>query len=302
MKSLRIATRQSPLALWQAEHVAEALRQRYPELDVVLVPMTTTGDQLLHSPLAQIGGKGLFIKELEQSILRGESDLAVHSMKDVGANLPEGFVLAAILERENPYDALVSSHYASLEALPQGAKVGTCSLRRQLQLKRFRPDVQCFNLRGNVQSRLDKLDAGEFDAIILAAAGLIRLGLKSRIRQILQDFIPAVGQGAIGIECRADSPFLSHIQSLNHEQTAFEVRCERRIAQALNASCQVPLAVFAQQKQGQLQMALRLGEVGAADWIALDGCVPMTESERLIDDFIAQLEARGAQAILERLG
>ena len=200
---IRIATRESRLALWQAEYVASRLRELYPHIAVELVPMTTTGDQILDAPLARIGGKGLFIKELEVAMAENRADIAVHSMKDVGVHFPEGFVLAAILPRANPFDALVSNHYAHFADLPQGAKVGTCSLRRRMQIAALRPDLELLDLRGNVQTRLNKLDRGDFDAIVLACAGLQRLGLDSRIREVLPATVslPAIGQGAIGIEC-----------------------------------------------------------------------------------------------------
>ena len=206
MSSLRIATRESPLALWQAEHVQARLRAAHPGLEVSLVPMTTTGDQLLSGPLSQSGGKGLFVKELEAALLEGRADLAVHSMKDVPAQQPAGLAVVAYLEGEDPRDAFVSNHHASLASLPQGARLGTASLRRQVQARRLRPDLQIEVLRGNVGTRLRKLDEGRHDAILLACAGLMRLGLEARIRERLhpEQFVPAIGQGIVGIECRAD--------------------------------------------------------------------------------------------------
>ncbi|MGL5629439.1 MAG: hydroxymethylbilane synthase, partial [Plesiomonas shigelloides] len=201
---IRIATRQSPLALWQAEHVRQLLCAQHPDLEVTLVPMVTKGDVILDTPLAKVGGKGLFVKELELALLEQSADIAVHSMKDVPVEFPDGLGLVCICERDDPHDALVSNHYDSLDALPQGAIVGTSSLRRQCQLRAARPDLHIKDLRGNVGTRLSKLDNGEYDAIILAAAGLRRLGLEARIRARLsvQQSLPAVGQGAIGIECR----------------------------------------------------------------------------------------------------
>ena len=203
-KTLRIATRKSPLALWQAEHVKARLEAHHPGLKVELVKMTTKGDQILNSPLSKIGGKGLFIKELEQGMLAGDADIAVHSMKDVPYEVPAGFELGAILKRENPFDAFVSNKFDKISDLPQGAKVGTCSMRRIVQLKATRPDLEILDLRGNVNTRLQKLDDGEFDAIILACAGLIRLGFEDRIKQQIspEQSLPAVGQGAVGIEIR----------------------------------------------------------------------------------------------------
>ena len=225
-KTLKIATRQSPLALWQAEHVKSRLEAIHPELEVVLVKMTTKGDQILNSPLSKIGGKGLFIKELEVGMLEGKADIAVHSMKDVPYEIPDGFELGAILERENPFDAFVSNDFVSIDDLPQGAKVGTCSQRRIVQLKDRRPDLEILDLRGNVNTRLQKLDDGEFDAIILACAGLIRLGFEQRIKQqIPADLsLPAVGQGAVGIEIRAgDAEVMALIEPLIDADTSIRV-------------------------------------------------------------------------------
>ncbi|MDO4435303.1 MAG: hydroxymethylbilane synthase [Cardiobacteriaceae bacterium] len=303
MSTLRIATRQSKLALWQAEHVAARLKALYPTDTIELVPMTTQGDQLLNSPLSKIGGKGLFIKELEQVMLEGRADLAVHSMKDVGANLPEGFAIAAILERENPYDAFVSSRYACLEDLPQGAKVGTCSLRRRMNLSALRPDLQLIDLRGNVQTRLQKLDDGEFDAIVLACAGLIRLGLKERIQQILPDTLslPAVGQGAIGIECPINHPRFHDIVALNHEETALCVKTERIISHALQASCQVPLSAFATLHDAHIRLRVRLGLPDGSRLIDLDQSALRERAHDLGLELAQELIARGADEILREL-
>ena len=244
-----IATRESALALWQAEHVRALLEQAHPGLGVSLLGMTTEGDRKLGSSLAKIGGKGLFVKELEDALLDGRADIAVHSMKDVPVNLPPGFVIAAIGEREDPRDALVSSRYRSLAELPAGAVVGTSSLRRESQLRERFPALRIEPLRGNVQTRLRKLDEGHYDAIILAAAGLQRLGLADRIRARLspEDSLPAVGQGAIGIECRADrADLIELLQPLNHRDTAWCVRAERALSRRLGGSCTVPLGGFAQ--------------------------------------------------------
>lgn len=246
--TLRIATRESRLALWQAEHVAARLRSAHPTLQVELVPMTTRGDQILDRSLSKIGGKGLFIKELEYAMLDGRADIAVHSMKDVPAEMPPQFVIAAILERENPQDALVCTRFGELVELPERAVVGTSSLRRQSQLLATRPDLVVKPLRGNVDTRLAKFDRGEFDAIVLAAAGLTRLKLTARIAQHLPVTVclPAIGQGAIGIECRdGDSKVLQLLSTLHHPATAIEVTAERALNAALGGSCHSPIAGFA---------------------------------------------------------
>lgn len=264
-ETLRIATRKSPLALWQAEHVATALRTAHPGLRVEIVGMTTKGDQILDAPLAKVGGKGLFVKELEQGMLAGEADIAVHSMKDVPVDLPPGLQLPVILEREDPLDAFVSNLYTHLEGLPAGARVGTSSLRRQCQLAARRPDLRIEPLRGNVNSRLAKLDAGDYDAILLAAAGLIRLGLAKRIRAHLrpEDSLPAIGQGAIGIECRSDDPrTLALIGPLHHIDTALRVRAERALNGRLHGGCQVPIAGHATLMGERLHLR---GLVGSPD-------------------------------------
>jgi len=246
--ALRIATRQSPLALWQAEFVKAELLKHHPSLQVELMGFTTRGDKILDSSLAKIGGKGLFVKELELALLNGEADIAVHSMKDVPMEFPEGLDLITICEREDPRDAFVSNHYASVDALPAGAIVGTSSLRRQCQIKLLRPDLHIRDLRGNVQTRLKKLDAGEFDAILLAAAGLKRLGLQERIAEYLTESasLPAGGQGAVGIEARSNDPAIHQLlKPLNHTDTAACVRAERAMNQRLRGGCQVPIASYA---------------------------------------------------------
>ena len=228
--TLRIATRKSMLALWQAEYVSDLLRQAHPGLDVELLKMTTKGDKILDTPLAKVGGKGLFVKELEQGLLDGSADIAVHSMKDVPADLPDGLHLPTVCPREDPRDAFVSNRFETLDALPQGARVGTSSLRRQCQLRARRPDLEIVDLRGNVNTRLAKLDAGDFDAILLAAAGLKRLGMGERITETLapEVSLPAVGQGAVGIECRQnDERTNALLAALNHPATQTRVRAER---------------------------------------------------------------------------
>lgn len=266
MKSLlRIATRKSPLAVWQAEHVAGALRRLHPELEVELVTMTTQGDRILDAPLARIGGKGLFVKELEVALLEDRADIAVHSVKDVPMELPQNLELPVILEREDPLDAFVSNEYASIDALPEGARVGSSSLRRQCQLRARRPDLVVTDLRGNVNTRLAKLDAGEYHAILLAAAGLKRLGFDERIRARLEpgESLPAVGQGAIAIECReGDTEVNALIAELDHRDTSDRVRAERAFNRRLEGGCQVPLAAHAVLQGDELQLR---GLVGAVD-------------------------------------
>ncbi len=246
---IRIASRQSPLALWQAHHVADRLRALHPGLQTELLLLTTQGDRILDAPLAKVGGKGLFVKELEQAMLDGRADIAVHSMKDVPMALPDGLVLPVTCTREDPRDALVANRFRMIDELPQGAVVGTSSLRRAAQLRARRPDLVIRDCRGNVQTRLAKLDAGDYDAIILASAGLKRLGLDARIAGFLaiEDSLPAVGQGAIGIECRAhDAATLALIAPLNHAETSLCVRAERALNRQLQGGCQVPIAGFAQ--------------------------------------------------------
>jgi len=247
-KKIIIATRESQLALWQAEHVKARLMALHPGLEVELLGMTTQGDQILDSPLSRIGGKGLFVKELEVAMAEGRADLAVHSIKDVPMDLPEGFEMAAILEREDPRDAYVSNVYPSLEALPPNARVGTSSLRRQAQLRARLPHLQVDTLRGNVNTRLRKLDEGQYAAILLAAAGLKRLGFESRIRATLspEESLPAVGQGAIGIEIRSGRPDLAALLApLNHPETAACVRAERAMSRVLQGGCQAPIGGYA---------------------------------------------------------
>lgn len=265
LTELNIATRQSPLALWQAEHIKARLQTRYPNLTVNLIPMVTKGDKILDTPLAKIGGKGLFVKELEQALYEKRADIAVHSLKDVPMELPDGLTLGAYCEREQPTDAFVSNQFASLADLPNGAKLGTSSLRRQCQIQQYRPDLQIISLRGNVGTRLSKLDNGEYDAIILATSGLIRLGLQDRIRHELDTAIslPAVGQGALAIECRADdTDVLELLKPLNHEPSRLCVIAERAMNRHLQGGCQVPIAGFAQiNSDNQLWLQGRVGSV-----------------------------------------
>jgi len=294
-QSLRIATRKSPLALWQTEQVAERLRLAHPDLRVEILGMRTRGDKFLDAPLAKIGGKGLFVKELEQGLLDRRADIAVHSMKDVPIDLPAGLQLPVIMEREDPRDALVANNYGDIDELPAGVRVGTSSLRRQCQLAARRADLVIRPLRGNVNTRLSKLDAGEYDAIVLAAAGLMRLGFEQRIRQRLspEESLPAIGQGAIGIECRVDDGRVKAlIAPLHHADTADRVRAERALNRRLRGGCQAPIAGYAVLEDGWLRLR---GLVGTPDgtqvWYA-ERCAPRTEAEplgtALAEDLIAQ--------------
>jgi hydroxymethylbilane synthase len=263
--SLRIATRQSRLALWQAEHVAAQLRALHPQLEVVLVPMTTQGDRVTDRALAEVGGKGLFIKELELALQENRADIAVHSMKDVPSDMPPGMAIVAMLTRADAHDAFVSRRFAAFDALPQGAKVGTSSLRRQCQLKAARPDLEMLLLRGNVETRLRKLDEGQYDAIILASAGLIRLGLSQRITHAIafDRSLPAVGQAVVGIECRSDDQrSIALVQGLNDEDAWICCTAERAFAQRLQGSCQSPIAGFAERRGADIVLQ---GVVGSPD-------------------------------------
>lgn len=298
---LRIATRKSPLALWQADHVAASLRCHFPELTVELVGMTTKGDKILDTPLAKVGGKGLFIKELEQGMLEGIADIAVHSMKDVTMDFPAGLCLPVIMTREDPRDAFVSNRYAHPDELPPDARVGTCSLRRQCQLAARYPGLNIINLRGNVNTRLAKLDAGEFDAIILAAAGLKRLGMAERIACILEPEIslPAVGQGAIGIECRSDDARVLHYVSvLNDPATHTRVTAERAMSACLQGSCQVPIAGYAQLDGELLRLRGLVGRPDGSEIITGNIQGPATAAVELGTALASDLLERGAEAIL----
>lgn len=269
---LKIATRKSPLALWQAEFVKSKLENIYPDLKVELVKMTTQGDQILNSPLSKIGGKSLFIKELEVGIMEGRADIAVHSMKDVPYELPQGFEIGAILERENPFDAFVSNDFNSIQDLPIGAKLGSCSLRRIVQVKAMRPDLEILDLRGNVNTRLKKLDDGEYDAIILACSGLTRLGFDNRIKQDLSpdDSLPAVGQGALGIEIKANDHEISNlIKPLIHQKTQIEVNAERALNTTLQGGCSVAIGAFATSEDSKLTLSGMVGNVDSGEIIRI---------------------------------
>lgn len=303
-RTIRIATRKSALALWQAEYVKAKLLEHHPSLTVELVPMSTQGDKILDTPLAKIGGKGLFIKELEIAMLEGRADIAVHSMKDVPVAFPEEFGLHAICERENPFDAFVSNHYDSLDALPNGAVVGTSSLRRQCQIRKHRPDLVIKDLRGNVNTRLAKLDAGDYDAIILASAGLIRLKMQDRIKMALpaEVSLPAVGQGAVGIECRNDdSQLIELLSALNHSETHVRVSAERAMNERLEGGCQVPIGSFATLDENTLTLT---GMVGKPDGSTLLFASATASAEKAKDIGVEVAEAlleQGAGEILKAL-
>ncbi|GAB2693710.1 hydroxymethylbilane synthase [Aliiglaciecola aliphaticivorans] len=298
---IKIATRKSALALWQAEFVKAELEKAHPHIAIELVPMTTKGDVILDTPLAKVGGKGLFIKELEVAMQKGEADIAVHSMKDVPVEFPEGFGLHAICQRENPLDAFVSNKYEDIVSLPKGAVVGTSSLRRQVQIKAYRPDIQVKDLRGNVNTRLAKLDDGQYDAIILASAGLIRLGMADRIRQEISSRVslPAVGQGAVGIECRTeDAELVALLQPLNDPDTATRVVAERALNAKLQGGCQVPIGSFCEIVDNQLHLRGLVGSISGKQIIMADQYGDISEPEQLGNAVAEKLLEQGAQDYL----
>ena len=302
--TIRIATRKSPLAMWQAQHVAVALRRAHPGLAVEILGMTTRGDKILDAPLAKVGGKGLFVKELEQGLLAGTADIAVHSTKDVPVELPVGLHLPVILEREDPRDAFVSNRFERLADLPPGARVGTSSLRRQCQLTARRPDLEIQPLRGNVNSRLAKLDGGEFDAILLAAAGLIRLGFAARIRSRLtiEESLPAIGQGAVSIECREnDALTLELLAPLHHPDTADCIRAERAMNRRLQGGCQVPIAGHALLEGNDLRLRGLVGTPDGSRVLIAEHCLPRDQAEALGSRVAEDLLAQGAGDILRAL-
>ena len=302
--TIRIATRKSPLAMWQAEHVAAALRSAHPGLTVEILGMSTQGDKILDTPLAKIGGKGLFVKELEARMLEDEADIAVHSMKDVPVDLPDGLHLAVVMQREDPRDAFVSNAHASLDELPEGAVVGTSSLRRQCQLAGHRPDLVIRSLRGNVNTRLRKLDEGEYDAVILAAAGLIRLGFGERIRAAIDpaDSLPAIGQGAVGIECRSDDERVNALLApLHHPDTAVCVLAERAMNARLEGGCQVPIGGHAVLDRDQIWLRGLVGTLDGGRIIRGEIRGPREEAEALGTALAGELLDRGAAEILEAL-
>ncbi|MFZ7274651.1 hydroxymethylbilane synthase [Avibacterium avium] len=304
-KLLKIATRRSPLALWQANYIKDRLTQLYPQLAVELVPMVTKGDVILDTPLAKIGGKGLFVKELENALLNGEADIAVHSMKDVPMQFPAGLGLSVICKREDPRDAFVSNSYRTLDELPEGAVVGTSSLRRQCQLKALRPDLNIQSLRGNVGTRLSKLDDGEYDAIILASAGLIRLGMADRIASFIdtETSLPAAGQGAVGIECRTDDLETQQLLApLADAETTACVLAERAMNNHLQGGCQVPIAGYAVIRDNQLYLKALVGKTDGSLIIRAENQSALENSQELGVQVAESLLKQGADEILQALG
>lgn len=300
-RTLKIATRKSPLALWQANFVKDRLEALYPDLQVELVPMSTQGDKILDTPLAKVGGKGLFVKELETAMLEGRADIAVHSMKDVPVEFPEGLGLHTICEREDPRDAFVSNRFKQIDELPQGAVVGTSSLRRQCQLRAARPDLVIRDLRGNVNTRLAKLDAGEYDAIILAAAGLKRLEMAHRITAFIEpeQSLPANGQGAVGIECRLDDHELHALLApLEHGETRVRVLTERAMNRALQGGCQVPIGAYALVQGNEVWLRGLVGSPDGSRIIRDEIRGPMADAEQLGETLAQRLLAEGADVIL----
>jgi hydroxymethylbilane synthase len=305
--TLVIASRESRLAMWQAEHVRVALHKLYPSCDVKILGMTTRGDQILDRTLSKVGGKGLFVKELENALADGRADLAVHSLKDVPMELPEGFALSTVMEREDPRDAFVSSQYDSLAALPPGSVVGTSSLRREAMLRARYPELVVKPLRGNLDTRLAKLDRGDYAAIILAAAGLKRLGLAGRIRSLLDpaDSLPAAGQGALGIEIRADRADLAAwLAPLHHEHTAAAVEAERMVSRALGGSCEVPLAAYATWHDGALHLRGVVATPDGQRVLSAQASAPAPTTGAALElgrEVASQLEAQGALDIVRAL-
>jgi hydroxymethylbilane synthase len=302
-RTLKIATRKSPLALWQADHVKSKLELYHDDLIVELVEMTTKGDQILNSPLSKIGGKGLFIKELETGILNGKADIAVHSMKDVPYELPIDFEIGAILERENPFDAFVSNNFNTIDDLPNGARVGTCSMRRMVQIKAKRPDLHILDLRGNVNTRLRKLDDGEYDAIILACAGLIRLGFEDRIKQQIPEkiILPAVGQGAVGIEIRANDIEVKEIlYPLIDIETTIRVEAERAMNARLEGGCSVAIAAYSNIDNNEIVITGLVGSVKTGEILKRDISGPTDQAEKLGKALAEELISLGAMDILNK--
>ena len=298
---LKIATRQSPLALWQANFVKNRLEDLYPQIKVKLISMVTKGDVILDTPLAKIGGKGLFVKELENALLEKCADIAVHSMKDVPMQFPKGLGLSVICKREDPRDAFVSNKYQSLDELPQGSIVGTSSLRRQCQLKQLRPDLDIRSLRGNVGTRLTKLDNGDYDAIILAAAGLIRLGMPNRITSFIEttQFLPAAGQGAVGIECRTDDAAVQALLApLADPETTACVLAERAMNAHLQGGCQVPIGGYAVLENGHIYLRALVGALDGSKIIYAEGKNTLENAEILGVQIAEKLLAQGADRIL----
>ena len=303
-KTLRIATRKSPLAMWQAEFVKAELEKAHPGLEIILLPMSTKGDKILDVPLAKIGGKGLFTKELEDRMMEGDADIAVHSMKDVPMELPEGFALGAILERHAPTDAFVSNKYETFDSLPQGAILGTSSLRRKAQLMAIRPDLDVRDLRGNVGTRLGKLDAGEYDAIVLATSGLMRLELNERIRHELapEVCLPAVTQGTLGIEYFAkDNETLDIIKVLNHKETEIRTTAERAMNHRLEGGCQVPIGVYAELDGDSISMRGLVGALDGSQILKADIKGTASDAQKLGVALAEKLIDQGAKVILDEV-
>jgi len=299
---IRIATRQSPLALWQAYSVRDQLLAIHPELNIELLPMTTKGDREQSTSLAKIGGKGLFLKELETALIDGSADLAVHSMKDVTAHMPEGLSISTVIKRHNPFDALVSNKYQSLEELPDNAIIGTCSPRRQAQLLKFNPGFKIVELRGNVGTRLKKLDSGDFDATLLACAGLERLGLESRIAQpIPSDYcLPAVSQGTIGIEIRMDDTKMQQLLSpLNDQETSYRTQAEREFSATLNGGCSAPIAGYATIADNTVSMTARVIALDGSSMLEASDSMPVKQAKALGKKLAKELLDKGAQEILD---
>lgn len=300
-KTVRIATRNSPLAVWQAEHIKDRLLALHPHIEVELIGMKTQGDIILDTPLAKVGGKGLFVKELEQGMLEGRADIAVHSMKDVPVEFPEGLHLPVICEREDPHDAFVSNKYASIDELPEGARLGTSSLRRECQARRYRPDLQVLPLRGNVNTRLKKLDEDQFDAIILAMAGLKRLKFDDRIRSALtpEQSLPAIGQGALGIETRIDDEEMNAlIAPLHCPQTAIRLTAERALNRRLSGGCQVPIAGYALLDGDEVWLRGLVGRPDGSEMLTAELRGPAADAEKLGIQVAEDLLAQGADKIL----
>ena len=300
---IKIGTRASRLALWQTEFVERELKKKFPNLEIELIKIQTKGDKILDTPLAKIGGKGLFTKELELQMSEGKIDLAVHSLKDVPSDLPKGFSIAAITKREKPFDAFVSEKFSSLEDLPKNSLVGTSSLRRAAQILSIRPDLQIKNLRGNIETRLKKLDAGEFDAIVLAEAGLTRLGLSSRIRQTLKEIIPAAGQGALAIEIReGDKDVERLVKILNDKETCSAINFEREFLRTVEGSCQIPVGVFAETIGEKIKARAIISSLDGRR-VVRDFLEESTENlSGLGKNFAISLLNRGGREILRELG
>lgn len=302
-RQLRIGTRASQLALWQAAWVKSELEKRYPAMEVTLTKIKTMGDRILDVPLAKVGGKGLFVKEIEEAMLRGEIDIAVHSMKDVPTEFPEGLGLFCITEREDPRDALVSRG-VPFSSLPRGARIGTSALRRQAQLLHVRPDLEMVMIRGNVETRIRKLEEERLDAVVLAAAGLKRLGLADRVSEYLdvELSIPAIGQGALGIECRLDDPIVRDtIAFFDHADTSHAVRAERALLRCCQGSCQVPIAAHAVVQGGELRLVAFIASVDGRESLRDEIRGPVERCEALGEELAERLLSRGGRAILEEV-